>query len=50
GCASNNSHDLFEELKLAALLAKGTSLDPTAVPAYSALKLATVNGAYAQGR
>lgn len=39
GCASNNSHDLFEELKLAALLAKGTSLDPTAVPAYSALKL-----------
>ena len=50
GCASNNSHDLFEELKLAALLAKGTSLDPTTVPAYSALKLATVNGAYAQGR
>lgn len=41
---------MFEELKLAALLAKGTSLDPTAVPAYSALKLATVNGAYAQGR
>lgn len=50
GCASNNSHDLFEELKLSALLAKGTSLDPTVVPAYSALKLATVNGAYAQGR
>ena len=39
-----------KELKLAALLAKGTSLDPTVVPAYSALKLATVNGAYAQGR
>ncbi|MBR3298868.1 MAG: amidohydrolase [Clostridia bacterium] len=50
GCASNNSHDLFEELKLAALLAKGSSLDPTAVPAYRALRMATVNGARAQGR
>ena len=50
GCASNNNHDLFEEIKLAALLAKGTSLDPTAVPAYEALKMATVNGAKAQGR
>lgn len=50
GCCSNNTHDLFEEIKLAALLAKGTSLDPTAMPAYEALKLATVNGARAQGR
>ena len=50
GCASNNDHDLFEEIKLAALLAKGTSLDPTAIPAYEALKMATVNGAKAQGR
>lgn len=50
GCASNNSHDMFEELKLASLLAKGSSLDPTAVPAYEALKMATVNGAKAQGR
>ena len=50
GCASNNSHDLFEELKLCPLLAKGTGFDPSAVPAYEALKAATVNGARAQGR
>ena len=50
GCASNNNHDLFEEIKLAALLAKGTSLDPTALPAYDAIRMATVNGAKAQGR
>ena len=50
GACSNNSLDLFEELKLSALLAKGVSLDPTAVTAYEALKLATVNGAVAQGR
>lgn len=50
GACSNNSLDLFEEIKLAALLAKGESLDPTAMPAYEALKMATVNGARAQGR
>lgn len=50
GACSNNSLDLFEEVKLSALLAKGTSFDPTAVTAYEALKLATVNGARAQGR
>ncbi|HWQ59392.1 MAG TPA: amidohydrolase [Clostridia bacterium] len=50
GCCSNNSHDLFEEIKLAALLAKGASGDPTRLPAYEAVRLATVNGAKAQGR
>lgn len=50
GCASNNTHDLFEEIKLASLLAKGISLDPTVIPAYTALKMATINGAKAQGR
>ncbi len=50
GACSNNSLDLFEELKLSALIAKGVSLDPTALPAYEALKMATVNGAKAQGR
>ncbi len=50
GVCSNNSLDLFEEIKLAALLAKGKNLDPTALPAYEALKMATVNGAKAQGR
>ena len=50
GACSNNSLDLFEEIKLAALLSKGKALDPTALPAYEALKMATVNGAKAQGR
>lgn len=50
GSCSNNSLDLFQEVKLAALLAKGTSLDPTAVTAFEALEMATVRGARAQGR
>ncbi|MCL2225732.1 MAG: amidohydrolase [Defluviitaleaceae bacterium] len=50
GVASNNSHDLFEELKMASLLQKYITSDPTALPAYEALKMATVNGAKAQGR
>lgn len=50
GSASNNSLDLFEEIKLAALLSKGTTLDPTRVNARQALAFATVNGAKAQGR
>ena len=47
---SNNTLDLFEELKLAALLQKGTYMDAQATNAYAALKTATVNGAKAQGR
>ena len=50
GCCSNNTHDLFEEVKLAALLQKGVSGDPTCVTAYESLKMATVGGAKAQGR
>lgn len=50
GVASNNSHDLFEEIKLAAILHKGTTGDPTAVSAFQALSMATVNGAKALGR
>src|SRR5687767_13573392 len=47
GAASNNDHDMFEETRLAALLAKGTSGDPTAVPARDALAMATRLGAAA---
>jgi len=47
GAASNNNLDMLEELRLAALLAKGFHEDPTAIPARQALKLATVNGAQA---
>ncbi|MGH8519008.1 MAG: amidohydrolase family protein, partial [Panacagrimonas sp.] len=47
GPASNNDLDMFEETRLAALLAKGTSGDPTAVPARTALAMATRIGARA---
>ena len=48
--ASNNNLDLFEEIKAAALLAKVQSGDPAALPAAEVLKMATRNGAEAQGR
>lgn len=50
GVASNNSHDMFEEIKLAATLHKGISRDPMAVTARQALAMATANGAAALGR
>jgi len=49
GCASNNSLDMFEEMKFAALLQKSARNDPTAMPAGEAWKIATVNGARALG-
>ena len=48
--SSNNSHDMFEEMKMASLLQKYATSDPAAVPATVALKMATVNGAISQGR
>ena len=50
GVCSNNNHDLFEEIKLAAILQKGVSGDPRVVPARQALYMATRAGAFAQGR
>jgi len=41
GVASNNSHDLFDEMKLAALLQKHRTGNATALPAQEALALAT---------
>ncbi len=49
GAASNNTLDMFGEMRAAALLAKGVSGDPSAVPAEQALALATINGARALG-
>jgi 5-methylthioadenosine/S-adenosylhomocysteine deaminase len=43
--ASNNNLDMFEEIRLAALIHKGVSGDPVAVPAMEALKMGTVEGA-----
>lgn len=48
--ASNNTLDLFEEIRAATYMAKGASLDPKALPAQAALLMATVCGARAQGR
>jgi 5-methylthioadenosine/S-adenosylhomocysteine deaminase len=45
--ASNNHLDLVEEMRIAALLQKGAVLDPTAVPAETAIAMATKNGAKA---
>lgn len=47
GPASNNDLDMFEEIRLAALLAKGNSGDPTALPAKTTLLMATRLGAQA---
>ncbi|HEX6735591.1 MAG TPA: TRZ/ATZ family hydrolase [Azonexus sp.] len=49
GAASNNRLDLFGEMRLAALLAKGTSGDAAVLPARQALRMATLNGATALG-
>lgn len=49
GCASNNNLDLFEEMKIAALLHKVNTFNPTLLPARQVLEMATVNGAKALG-
>jgi 5-methylthioadenosine/S-adenosylhomocysteine deaminase len=49
GAASNNSLDMLEEMHITALLAKGASNDATAIPARTALRMATLNGAKALG-
>ncbi|MGI5819693.1 MAG: amidohydrolase family protein [Armatimonadota bacterium] len=47
GSGSNNNLDLLEEARLAALIAKVDTGDPTAVPAEAALEMATIGGARA---
>jgi 5-methylthioadenosine/S-adenosylhomocysteine deaminase len=49
GAASNNDLDMLGEMRSAALLAKGMSSDPTALPAREVLRMATLNGARALG-
>ncbi len=49
GVASNNRLDLFGDMRLAALLAKGVTGDAEAMPAVQALEMATINGARALG-
>ena len=47
GTASNNDLDMWEEMRLAALLHKATTGDPTAISAQQALLMATREGACA---
>ena len=49
GAASNNTQDMFETMKSAALLQKVTRLDARAMTAEGALELATLGGARALG-
>ena len=49
GAASNDRLDMFEEMRLAALLAKAVAEDAEALPAHAALRAATLGGASALG-
>ena len=49
GAASNNRLDLFEEMRTAALVAKGVSGNPTVIPAEDVLAMATLGAARALG-
>ena len=49
GAASNNRLDMFEEMRMAALLAKAVGDNAEAMPAHAALRAATLGGATALG-
>lgn len=49
GAASNNDLDIMGEMRTAALLAKAVAEDASAIPARTALRMATLNGAKALG-
>ncbi len=47
GASSNNSLDMFKEMAAAAFLSKLSTMEPTSLPAYEVLKMATVGSAKA---
>ena len=49
GAASNNRLDMLQEMRHASLLAKVSTLDATAVPAHTAIRMITLNSARALG-
>ena len=49
GAASNNDLDMFEAMRQAAFLHKLASGDPRAIPAATAIRMATIDGARALG-
>ena len=50
GMASNNNHDMFQDMYLMAMLPKGSELDPTLITPKQAIFAATRAGALAQQR
>jgi len=50
GMASNNNHDMLQDLYLMCLVYKGRELDPTVVTPQQGLRAATRTGALSQGR
>jgi 5-methylthioadenosine/S-adenosylhomocysteine deaminase len=49
GCASNNDLDLFQAMDMTAKLHKAIGLDPTALPAETVIRMATIEGARSLG-
>jgi len=49
GCASNDNLDLFEEMKISALIQKGFKSNATLLPAQKILNMATIEGGLALG-
>jgi len=49
GAASNNDLDMFAEMRQTALLAKAVASDASAIPAHTALEMATINAARSLG-
>jgi 5-methylthioadenosine/S-adenosylhomocysteine deaminase len=49
GAASNNRLDVFTEMRIASLIAKGATSDPTTLPAHEVLEMATLRAARALG-
>ena len=49
GCASNDNLDMFEEMHICSLIHKGLAKDPTVLPAWDVIDMATRNGAKALG-
>ncbi len=50
GASSNNNLNMVEEMHIASLIHKGAAEDPTVLPAYDVLYMATMGGAEALGR
>ncbi|KAK3112660.1 hypothetical protein LTR53_010830 [Teratosphaeriaceae sp. CCFEE 6253] len=49
GAPCNNTCDMIQETRLAGMLHKVSTMDPTSVPAETVMELATINGAKALG-